>query len=61
MSLSSTPLPNAPGDDQIAEPAALPRWVVLLFVVAFVLVAYLLFASYAERQAVKKGLDDADK
>jgi hypothetical protein len=61
MSLSSTPLPNAPGEDHIAEPAALPRWVVLLFVVAFVLVAYLLFASYAERQAVKKGLDDADK
>jgi hypothetical protein len=61
MSLSSTPLPASHGDEQIAEPAALPRWVVLLFVVAFVLVAYLLFASYAERQAMKKGLDDADK
>jgi hypothetical protein len=61
MSLSSTPLPASHGDEQITEPAALPRWVVLLFVVAFVLVAYLLFASYAERQATKKGLDDADK
>jgi len=34
---------------------------VLLFVVSFVLIAYLLFANYAERQATRKGLDDADK
>lgn len=59
MSLSSTPLPRP--EEPVAEPAALPRWVVLLFVVSFVLVAYLLFASYAERQATRKGLDDADK
>ncbi|MGA8145009.1 MAG: hypothetical protein WB987_14065 [Candidatus Acidiferrales bacterium] len=61
MSLSSTPLPSSRPEEPIAEPAALPRWVVLLFVVSFVLVAYLLFASYAERQATRKGLDDADK
>jgi uncharacterized protein (DUF3084 family) len=61
MSLSSTPLPQSQPDEAISEPAALPRWVVLLFVVSFVLLAYLLFASYAERQATRKGLDDADK
>jgi len=61
MSLSSTPLPHPQPEEQVAEVAALPRWVVLLFVVAFVLVGYLLFASYAERQAMRKGLDDADK
>jgi hypothetical protein len=61
MSLSSTPLPHPQPEESVAEVAALPRWVVLLFVVAFVLVGYLLFASYAERQAMRKGLDDADK
>ena len=61
MSLSSTPLPHPQPEEPVAEVAALPRWVVLLFVVAFVLVGYLLFASYAERQAMRKGLDDADK
>ena len=61
MSLSSTPLPHPQPEEPVAEVAALPRWVVLLFVVAFVLVGYLLFASYAERQATRKGLDDADK
>src|ERR1700720_858208 len=61
MSLSSTPLPHPQPEEPGAEVAALPRWVVLLFVVAFVLVGYLLFASYAERQAMRKGLDDADK
>jgi len=60
MSLSSTPLPQSQPDEPV-EVAALPRWVVLLFVVSFVLLAYLLFASYAERQAMRKGLDDADK
>ena len=61
MSLSSTPLPHPQPEEPVAEVAALPRWVVLLFVVAFVIVGYLLFASYAERQAMRKGLDDADK
>jgi cell division protein FtsB len=61
MSLTAAPTPNPAPEELNPEPASLPRWVVLLFVVAFVLVAYLLFASYAERQAMRKGLDDADK
>jgi cell division protein FtsB len=59
--MSSTP--NLPGEDvpEVVESGALPRWVSLLFAVAFALVAYLLYAGYTERQAAQKGLQDADK
>lgn len=58
--MSSTP--NLPGDETpVIESGSLPRWVSLLFAVAFALVAYLLYAGYTERQVAKKGLDDADK
>jgi len=61
--MSSTP--NTPGESTTTyvETAAssLPRWVTLLFVVAFALVAYLLYAGYADRQAARKGLDDAER
>ena len=43
------------------EEQGLPRWVILLFVIAFALVGYLLWASYAERQALEKAADDANK
>src|ERR1700728_1982154 len=61
-SMSSTP--NTPGEEtHYVETAAssLPRWVTLLFVIAFALVAYLLYAGYAEHQAARKGLDDAER
>src|SRR5271163_3489205 len=59
-SMSSTP--NTPGEGTtIVESSALPRWVTLLFAIAFALVAYLLYAGYAQREAARKGLDDADK
>ena len=58
--MSSTP--NTPGEDiPIVESSALPRWVTLLFVVAFALVAYLLYAGYAQRQALLKSEEDARK
>jgi len=57
MSLS----PNVPEEPVTAEVASTPRWVVLLFVVAFALVAYLLYAGYSDRQAFHKSLDDASK
>ena len=41
--------------------SSLPRWVTLLFVVAFALVAYLLYAGYSDRQAARKGMDDAER
>src|SRR6202167_2304071 len=58
--MSSTP--NTPGEQTtIVESSALPRCVTLLFAVAFALVAYLLYAGYEQREAARKGLDDADK
>jgi hypothetical protein len=57
--MSSTP--NPAGDNFVAETSALPRWVTILFIVAFALVGYLLYASYAERQTLQKSLADADK
>jgi hypothetical protein len=59
-SMSSTP--NTPGEGTtIVESSALPRWVTLLFAIAFALVAYLLYAGYTQREADRKGLEDADK
>ena len=52
--MSSTP--NIPPH---AEAASLPRWVMALFVVAFALVAFLLYANYAQRQALRQSEDDA--
>ena len=57
--MSSTP--NPAGENFTAETSALPRWVTLLFIVAFALVGYLLYASYAERQTLQKSLADSDK
>jgi len=53
--------PNTPEETPVAEQAALPRWVVLLFVVAFVFVGYLLYASFSARSAIQKGQEQADK
>jgi hypothetical protein len=52
---------NLPGDSPIVEPGALPRWVILLFVVAFALLGYLLYASYAEREALDRSLNVENK
>lgn len=52
--MSSTP--NMSHD---AETASLPRWVIVLFVLAFALVAYLLYANYAQRQSLRQAQDDA--
>jgi hypothetical protein len=53
--------PNSPSEAPAAEVAALPRWVTLLFVVAFALVACLLYATYDQRQSLRKTQDDANK
>lgn len=54
--MSSTP--NTP-DTHAAEAGVLPRWVTVLFVVAFALVGYLLYGNYSARQAVHKTQEDA--
>ena len=56
--MSSTP--NPPGEAQIVVTST-PRWVMLLFGLAFALVAYLMYASYAEREALHKTADDSSK
>ena len=43
------------------ETSSLPRWVLLLFVVAFALVGYLFYTNYNDRQAARAALDAADK
>lgn len=52
---------NTPSETPVVESTALPRWVPILFVVAFALVGYLLYATYAERQALQKNQEDANK
>jgi hypothetical protein len=58
MSLTS----NTPDDTRPAiEGGSLPRWVTVLFVAAFALVGYLLYATYAQRQTSAKNQQEADK
>ena len=49
------------GDTTVVETSSLPRWVILLFIVAFALVAYLLYASYSERQSLAAAQADVAK
>ncbi|HTZ99875.1 MAG TPA: hypothetical protein VMB02_06060 [Candidatus Aquilonibacter sp.] len=48
-------------EEPAMEGGTLPRWVTVLFVAAFALVGYLLYATYAQRQALAKNQQDADK
>lgn len=57
MSLTS----NTPDEAPVIEGGSLPRWVTVLFVAAFALVGYLLYANYAQRQALAKSQQDADR
>src|ERR1700678_2226633 len=58
--MSSTP--NTPGEEThyVEATSSLPRWVTIVFVIAFALLAYLLYAGYADRQAARKGMEDAE-
>jgi len=57
MSLTSNTTDEVP----VSEGSSLPRWVTVLFVAAFALVGYLLYATYTQRQALAKNQQDADK
>ncbi len=59
--MSLTPNPNLPSEPPVVEAAYLPRWVILLFVIAFALVGYLFYANYTERQSARAIQDAADK
>jgi len=57
--MSSTP--NTPAEGPIVEAAVLPRWVTILFVLAFALVGYLLYGNYEQKEALRQSQADADK
>lgn len=57
MSLTPSTTPAEP----VIEGGSLPRWVTVLFVVAFALVGYLLYANYSEREALHKSQEEADR
>jgi hypothetical protein len=62
MSLTpSTPSPQPHEEVQYTETSLLPRWVPVLFVLAFVIVGYLLYANYSERQAASRSADESNK
>lgn len=61
--MSLTPAPPSPEEpnEPIVEQSALPRWVAVLFVIAFLLVGYLLYANYSDRAAFNRSADAAEK
>jgi hypothetical protein len=60
--MSSNPsTPSGPEEVQVYAPAGLPRWIMVLFVLAFALVGYLLYANYTERESLRNAQADADK
>src|SRR5581483_425297 len=61
MSLTPAPTPPSAPEPQVVEASPLPRWVILLFVVAFALVGYLFYQNYNDRQAARAALDASDK
>ncbi|HLV95104.1 MAG TPA: hypothetical protein VKS44_07920 [Candidatus Acidoferrales bacterium] len=62
MSLTpSTPSPEPRDEVRGPEISPLPRWVAVLFVVAFLALGYLVYASYSERQSLRSNLAMADQ
>lgn len=61
MSLTpNTPTPAASETNVYSSPG-LPRWVMVLFVLAFALVGYLFYANYTEREALRHAQEEGDK
>src|SRR5487761_177971 len=62
--MSLTPDPTAQHvshTETIVETSTIPRWVSILFVLAFILVGYLLYASYSDREYVRTQLDSSNR
>lgn len=53
--------PSTPTPEPVPERTGLPRWVAVLFVIAFVLVGWLFYATYANNQALRQAQDTANK
>lgn len=61
MSLTPDPTAHVSHTETIVETSTLPRWVSILFVLAFILVGYLLYASYSDREYVRTQLDTSNR
>lgn len=59
MSLTSNDSPSPEGRGY--DLTSVPRWVSILFIVAFVLLAYLLYASVSDRRELETGLEKANQ
>jgi hypothetical protein len=59
--MSLTPSSIPPDEPQIVDTSSLPRWVILLFVIAFALVGYLFYTNNSDRQATRANQDAEDK
>ena len=53
--------PETPAAMPPADVSYGPRWVTVLFILAFALVGYLLYANYEQRQGLRLSREDATK
>jgi hypothetical protein len=53
--------PSTPTPEPVPERTGLPRWVGVLFVIAFALVGWLFYATYSNNQALRRDQDAANK
>ncbi|MGH9561302.1 MAG: hypothetical protein ACRD3S_07590, partial [Terracidiphilus sp.] len=53
--------PSTPTPEPVPERTGLPRWVSVLFLIAFGLVGWLFYATYSNNQAVRQAQDAANK
>ena len=57
----TAPPPSTHTDLQMAEPSPLPRWVTVLFLIAFLAVGYLFYANYSDRRALELSASEANR
>jgi hypothetical protein len=53
--------PSTPTPEAVPERTGLPRWVAVLFVIAFALVGWLFYATYTNNQALHQAQDASNK
>ena len=53
--------PSTPTPEPVPERTGLPRWVAVLFVIAFALVGWLFYATYTNNQALHQAQDASNK
>lgn len=61
MSLTPDPTAHVTHTETIVETSTIPRWVSILFVIAFIIVGYLLYTGYSDREYVHSQFDTANR